>query len=214
MDRPERMKPVVVLNPSLGFFTRPRSGIRTERMGYETVFYGKLRFTRRYGEEELARVRRILEEPRLIGKETCSAYLDARLKNNWDNDRDNRLMGEAVLAAVKAAGFEVTNGNGYRAHDLRITRDGMGLEYCSEKSYDLIDSVNFIIENGRKFIPGFKLSGSLFASTEFEPYHWLLKIGSDGFAHQEPCRMIDLLPHSPKAYLQHLRLNWDKPSHW
>jgi hypothetical protein len=100
------------------------------------------------------------------------------------------------------------------ASSMRITRDGTGLEYCSEKTYDLVGSINFIIVNGRKFIPGFGLTGSLFADTEFEPYRWLLKIGPDGFAHQEPCRITMLLLHSPRAYMRHMRWNWRRPSSW
>jgi hypothetical protein len=40
----------------------------------------------------------------------------------------------------------------------------------------LVEAVNFIIANGRQRIPDFGLKGSMFAETEFAPYHWLLKI--------------------------------------
>jgi hypothetical protein len=54
----------------------------------------------------------------------------------------------------------------------------------------------------------------MFAETEFAPYHWLLKIGPDGWAMQQPCRMTRALVYSPRRYTEHLRLNWRSPSVW
>ena len=57
-------------------------------------------------------------------------------------------------------------------------------------------------------------AGHTSAETEFAPYHWLLKIGPDGWAMQQPCRMTRALVYSPRRYTEHLRLNWRSPSVW
>ena len=101
------------------------------------------------------------------------------------------------------------------ASDLTISNDKRGIVYCCEKTNDIIAGLNFIITNARERIPGFGLKGTPFADTEFEPYIWLVRINKAGFAEQDPnCRMTNLLPHSPRAYLKHLRLNWRHPSVW
>jgi hypothetical protein len=89
----------------------------------------------------------------------------------------------------------------YACH-LRISDDKTGLVHCSEKTYDMIGGVNFIIANGRAKIPGFGLKGSLYASTEFEPYDWLVKINDEGWAYQEKCDPIALWDHDKRAYLE------------
>jgi hypothetical protein len=61
---------------------------------------------------------------------------------------------------------------------------GNGLVYCSEKSYEMVESVNFVIANARRKIPDFGLKGALRAVTEFEPHLWWLKIADDGWARQ------------------------------
>jgi hypothetical protein len=137
-------------------------------MGYETNFYGKLKFTRRLDDAELATFEQFLK-----GHDT-----------------------------------------GFRA-DFSIAPQKDGLVYTSEKTYDLVSEVNFIIENSQRLIPGFGLKGSLFADTEFEPHYWLLKIGPDGDAFQEPCKIDDLWSHSKREYLgrQCFKLKWkiEKP---
>jgi hypothetical protein len=98
--------------------------------------------------------------------------------------------------------------------DLRITYDRRDLRYCAEKTYTMVEAVNFIIANGRERIRDFGLKGSLFAETEFRPHHWLAKIGPDGWAMQQRCRMTRALAYSPRRYAQHLRWNWHRPSVW
>jgi hypothetical protein len=44
---------------------------------------------------------------------------------------------------------------------LRINKAKSGLIYRSEKTYDMVAGVNFIIANGRDRIPGFGLRGEL-----------------------------------------------------
>ena len=66
-----------------------------------------------------------------------------------------------------------------------MSDDGRGLVYRSEKTYDIVAGINFIIVNARTRVPDFGLTGMLTADTEFEPYHWFVKIGSDGMAYAE-----------------------------
>jgi hypothetical protein len=88
------------------------------------------------------------------------------------------------------------------------------VQHCGQKTYSMVEAVNFILANGRARIPDFGLTGSLFAETEFRPYHWLVKIGPDGWAMQQRCRMTRAIAYSPRRYAQHLRWNLRKPSVW
>ena len=177
-------------------------------MGYQTDFYGKLAFTLRLTREELETLDRVIHPDRWIDAMTISQAV----KHAADEERAERggkgplVFDPEVRANLLADMCGCTYGEDlspYDASSMRITRDGRGLEYCSEKTYDLVAGINFIIVNGRKFVPGFGLTGSLFASTEFEPYHWLLKINAEGWAEQVPCEFTKLLTHSPRAYIRH-----------
>jgi hypothetical protein len=182
-------------------------------MGYYTHFWGTLKFTRPLSKVELAEVDAILNAGR-----TSTPEIEAVVEREHEARRKpgraeiiypaNQIMRRAELQ-----GFTAPKGwPGYI--DYRITADGRGLCYESEKSYTMVEGANFIIANGRQRIPGFGLKGSMFAETEFAPYQWLLKIGPDGWAVQEPCRMTRAIAYSPRRYAQHLRLNWRSPSVW
>jgi hypothetical protein len=188
-------------------------------MGYDTRFYGRLEFNRRLTREELGWLQKVRKAGR-FGRD--EPEIEAAVMDQAEARRSERGAGPLLFDAVDGAdlraemrGFIVgKNLSPHNAEDLRITSDGAGLEYCSEKSYNMVEGVNFIVANARLKIPGFGLQGSLFADTEFEPYRWLLKIGADGWAHQEPCRITELLRHDARAYMRHVRWNWRKPSVW
>ena len=73
--------------------------------------------------------------------------------------------------------------------DYVITDDKLGLKYNEgEKSYRMIEGLNFIIANAKRKIPDFGLTGSMRANTELPPYVWDIRIGKDGWAKQVPIR--------------------------
>jgi hypothetical protein len=74
------------------------------------------------------------------------------------------------------------------AGDLKITHDARGLEYCSEKSYRMVESLNFIIVNARNRIGGFGLKGQLLVLTESAPNEWFIRIDAGGSAYQAPAK--------------------------
>ena len=188
-------------------------------MRYDTRFYGKLEFTRRLGIYELFELNKVLLAGRYDDED---AAVERFVKAQAYKERAERGGGAVVFDPVDGASLRaqmrgfITSEQllSHNAGALRISEDGCGLKYYSEKSYQMVQAVNFIIANGRERIADFGLKGSLFADTEFEPYHWLLKIDTDGCARQYPCRMTALLRHDPRAYLKHLRLNWQRPSVW
>lgn len=55
----------------------------------------------------------------------------------------------------------------------------------SEKFYQAVEAVNFIIENARVTIPDFGLKGTLKAQGEEVDDRWLLQIGESGWAVSE-----------------------------
>ena len=61
--------------------------------------------------------------------------------------------------------------------DLEITRDGVGLEWNgAEKTYEMVESVNYILETMQKEWPDFGLRGELLAQGEDIHDRWRLKI--------------------------------------
>jgi hypothetical protein len=95
-------------------------------------------------------------------------------------------MTESADLAAKMRGFITGKGlSADYASALCVSDDGCGLVYCSEKTYDIVAGINFIITNARTRIPDFGLKGMLTADTEFEPYRWFVKIGGDGIAYAE-----------------------------
>jgi hypothetical protein len=104
----------------------------------------------------------------------------------------NRQMTPLELAWIeKCMGFDLPhNFEGYiyphgKPHyvQLEVTKSGTGIQWDgSEKFYDAVQAVNFVIDNARREIPDFSLSGQLEARGEDIGDHWFLKIGVDGFA--------------------------------
>jgi hypothetical protein len=182
-------------------------------MGYYTQFWGSLKFTRRLTESELQTVEAILD-----AGQTSTPEIDAVIEREREKDRKPGHaefidIGNEIMRRAELQGFIAPKGWPHDI-DLDITDDRRGLCYCAEKTHTMVEAVNFIIANGRQRIPDFALRGSMFAETEFAPYHWLLKIGPDGWAMQQPCRITRAIAYSPRRYANHLRLNWRSPSVW
>jgi len=178
-------------------------------MGYETHFYGKLEFTRELTREELSTLDRIINAAELDSDEVFEAVnRQAEATRAIERDGKGPLVINAREGADLRAAFQnLITGEGLSpqyASSLYIADDGTGLMYGSEKTYDMIAGVNFIIANGRERIPGFGLKGSLYASTEFEPYTWLVKINEQGWAEQVPCKMEDLPPEDQQKYKEEI----------
>jgi hypothetical protein len=122
----------------------------------------------------------------------------------WEADFYGRLEFTKALNAVELRQLNrILDEDRY---DLCVTIDEKGLRYCAEKSRDMVGTVNHLIDEACKVIAGFGLKGSLYASTEYEPYTWLLKIGPDGGATQERCSVKELWRHSKSEYLARQRL--------
>jgi hypothetical protein len=178
-------------------------------MGYYTKFYGKLCFTRKLTAEELSTLDKIIRAARHGDREVSEALQrQAEATRAIERDGNGALVFDPHEGANLRAGFQnLITGDGLSpqyARALRINDDKSGLVYCAEKTYDMVAGVNFIIANGRARIPGFGLKGSLFASTEFKPYYWLVKINDEGWAYQKKCRHEALWDHDKKAFLEGL----------
>ena len=182
-------------------------------MGYYTQFWGSLRFTRRLTESELHTVEAIIDAGQTSTPEIDAVIQREHKERQKPGHAEIIEVGKEIMRRAELQGFIAPKGWPDYI-DLRITHDRRGLCYCAEKTYTMVESVNFIIANGRQRIPDFGLKGSMFAETEFAPYHWLLKIGPDGWAMQQPCRITRAIAYSPRRYAHHLRRNWHRPSVW
>jgi hypothetical protein len=165
-------------------------GIRCKilAMGYETHFFGRLEFTRELSKSELAWIEEIINARHAEITEEMDAILHS------EREARRRPGGPLIHDGPREAsrhtellGFIAPKGPpGYI--DYVITEDRKGLQYAdTEKSYTMIEGLNFIIANARRRIPDFGLTGQMTAETEFAPYRWFLKIGPDGWAAHEPC---------------------------
>jgi hypothetical protein len=202
-------------------------------MGYETHFYGRLNFVRELSESELAWIEEIINAQHAEITPKMERILDwerqlqrfrfffrrgfrigpTMIHGPDENSRRMELLG--FIAPKRAPGYI----------DYVITEDRKGLQYAdTEKSYTMIEGLNFIIANALRRIPDFGLTGQMRAVTEFAPYHWTIQIGPDGWAIQDP--PAEPLAedgsndrHSPRRttspitrYFEHLRRNWRRPS--
>jgi hypothetical protein len=182
-------------------------------MGYDTNFWGTLKFTRRLTTPELQTVEGIIS-----AGYTSTPKIEAVIEREREHRRKPGRaeiinVGNEIMRRAELQGFIAPKG-WPQSIDLCITDDRLGLRYCAEKTYTMVEGVNFIIANGRERIRDFGLKGSLFAETEFRPHHWVVKIGPDGWAIQQPCRMTRAIAYSPRRYAQHIRWNWRRPSVW
>ena len=83
--------------------------------------------------------------------------------------------------------------------DLQLTDDFSGLEWDgSEKTYDLVEKVNLIIENMRLKYPDFGLTGELLAQGEDNGDVWILAMENGKAKHKK----IDL-SHKKKVTCPH-----------
>ena len=172
-------------------------------MGYSTHFHGKLEFTRPMRRNELVWIDQVTQAGLHWTDEARAAI--------WEKaaaEREARGGGPTIISGPEASelaagmtGFITGEGlsAGY-ASDLRISNDARGFVYCSEKTYDMVAGVNFIIVNTRTKIPDFGLKGMLAADTEFEPYLWFVKIGKDGMAYGEKTTKEEFFAFRRKLY--------------
>jgi hypothetical protein len=106
--------------------------------------------------------------------------------------RFTRVMTPIELAYIeRQMGFDLPEDfNGYiyphgKPHyvQFELTQDKTGIRWDeNEKFYKAVEAVNFIIDNARREIPDFGLTGQLEAQGEQIGDHWFLVIGKDGFA--------------------------------
>ena len=202
-------------------------------MGYETHFYGRLNFTRELSESDLGwieeiinaqhaeitlKIERILHWERQARRFRFFLQRGFRLGPTIHHGRNEASRQMELLGFIAPKGAP-----GYI--DYVITEDRKGLQYAdTEKSYTMIEGLNFIIANARRRIPDFGLTGQMRAVTEFTPYRWTIQIGKDGWAKQvPPAGPVAEDPsndrHSPRRttrpmrrYFGHLRRNWRRPS--
>jgi hypothetical protein len=182
-------------------------------MSYDTQFWGSLKFTRRLTQNELETVEAIIGAGRTSTPEIEAVIEQERAQRRKPGHAEIINAGREIMRRAQLQGFIAPKGWPSRI-DLHITDDRRGLCYCAQRTYTMVEAVNFIIANGRQRIPDFGLKGSMFAETDFAPYRWLLKIGPDGWAMQQRCRMTRVIAYSPCLYAEHLRLNWRRPSVW
>jgi hypothetical protein len=176
-------------------------------MGYQTDFYGRLNFKKKLTKEQLRWIATVIDAGDYKAESDVLEENDVEAAV-WEDARRNQIPGCALVfgnsPAVRAdaRGFIVGEdlSPAYARH-MVITPDKKGLAYGAEKGYDMVAGVNFIIANARLMIPDCGLEGSLFALTDFEPFEWLLKIGADGWAIQEPCDANDLWNADRRAFL-------------
>jgi hypothetical protein len=108
---------------------------------------------------------------------------------------------DAANVAADMQGFVTGEGlSADYAGALRISDNFDGLVYCSEKTYDMVAGVNFIVVNARTKISYFGLTGELLADTEFEPGIWSVEIGSDGLARQGTISREDFIERHREIY--------------
>lgn len=158
-------------------------------MGYDTSYYGKLRFTRRLTSGERDWIETIIRAGN-------GRYSTPEIETEIEAEREARRKPEraqmidcAAEAARRAEllGFVMPEG-GLRRVDFRITARRDGIEWNGgEKFYHPVGAVNFILANAHRKIPDFGLRGSIYAETEFRPCRWLIRIGRDARAHGAPC---------------------------
>lgn len=152
-------------------------------MGYQTIFHGMLEFTRPMTAAELAWIEQVLE-----AGHNWTPEISAAVWAKADKGRGAVIVSgpDGSDLAAKMRGFITGKGlSADYASALRVSDDGRGFVYCSEKTYDMVAGINFIIVNARTRIPDFGLTGMLRADTEFEPYNWFIKIGKNGMAYAE-----------------------------
>ncbi len=112
----------------------------------------------------------------------------------------NREMTEPELAFIKSMFWLEGDYSAPWIHphgkphyiQLELTKDNDGIQWDgSEKFYDAVEAVNFIIDNAKRQITDFALSGQLLAQGEEVGDIWRLKIDGDGFAKRVNVKVIE-----------------------
>jgi hypothetical protein len=178
----------------MGFNMLGGTAERRLQMGYATYFYGKLEFTRRLTRAEILWIERILS----AGTGTSDPKVEANLEREVTaatapGHAQIFSMPHITSRRAELQGFIAPKGEPGHI-DYQISDDKRGLEYPdTEKSYSMIEGLNFIIANARLRIPDFGLKGEMCAYTEFKPYTWYIRIGEDGWAYQAPTTEDDFI---------------------
>ena len=88
--------------------------------------------------------------------------------------------------------------------DLELNEDYSGIEWTgTEKSYEMVAQVNYIISQMRKINPAFELEGSFLAQGEDLEDRWSLTIGDDGWAKKSEIAIIGQkvrCPHCEQSF--------------
>lgn len=115
----------------------------------------------------------------------------------YSTDFTGELKFTKELKAIELAKIKTFLGEDCRHHpewnatnmtyiDLELTSDFSGLKWDgSEKTYQLTEKVNLIIDEMKKDYPDFGLTGNLFAQGERIEDRWVLLIDENGKAKKE-----------------------------
>ena len=89
--------------------------------------------------------------------------------------------------------------------DLELIDDFSGLEWNgTEKSYEMIAQVNYLITQMRKKNPSFALEGKLLAQGEDIDDRWELRIGENGLAYEKKLKVTGrkiVCPHCEGEFI-------------
>lgn len=114
----------------------------------------------------------------------------------YSTDFDGTLEFTKEPTASQLATIKSYFGEDFRDHpewghdgyyiDLELSSDFLGIQWDgSEKTYDMIGTINFIIREMKKMDPDLGLTGSLHAQGEDFDDRYDIVIGDDGFAHKK-----------------------------
>jgi hypothetical protein len=120
-------------------------------MGYYTRFWGSLKFTGRLTELELQTVESIIDAGH-TARRKIEAVIERECEQRRKPGRAEIIdVGNEIMRRAELQGFIAPKG--WPDHiDLCITGDRRGLCYCAEKTYTMVEAVNFVIANGRQRI--------------------------------------------------------------
>ncbi len=96
----------------------------------------------------------------------------------------------------------------YISLELNDTLDGLRWD-GSEKTYDLVEKVNLVIQMMQLRWPDFALAGRLTAQGEERDDRWILEIGQDGWAHK---RAIPIYMSGTEVTCPHCRNEFNLPA--
>ena len=88
--------------------------------------------------------------------------------------------------------------NGWYYLDLEFNDDFSGIRHSgAEKTYEMVEQVNFLTYEMRKIIPDFRFVGELSAQGEDIGDLWKLKINKEGWAYSEEVPLTEKIIQCP-----------------